>query len=137
MLKLRHLACLMPMLIRNCFILKLFSHGIEMEDIVEAVSARLNLQRVRENDEDGDGKLSDGDKKGGRGVHCDDVRAHLDGILNERVKLIIRRTYVRTESEIAKYGDDFVGESCGANGRSNGDVHTFLRVRLELIEDGK
>jgi len=44
---------------------------------------------------------------------------------------------VRTKSEIAKYCDDFVGESCGANGRSNGDVHAFLRVRLELIEDGK
>ncbi len=48
-----------------------------------------------------------------------------------------RRTYVRTECEIAKHGDDFVGESCGADGCSNGDVHAFLRVGLELIEDGK
>jgi hypothetical protein len=68
-------------LIRNSFILKLVSRRIEMEDFVEAVSAWLNLQRVRQNDEDRDGKLSDGDEERGRRVHCDDVRAHLDDIL--------------------------------------------------------
>jgi hypothetical protein len=78
-----HLAC--PVLIRNSFILKLFSRRIEMEDLVEAVSAWLDLQRVREKDEDRDGKLSDGDEDRGRRVHCDDVRAHLDDILNEKV----------------------------------------------------
>ena len=66
------------MLIRNSFILKLFIRRIEMEDLVEAVSAWLYLQRVREYDEDRDGKLSDGDEERGRRVHCDDVRAHLD-----------------------------------------------------------
>jgi len=84
MLYLRHLACLM--LIRNGFILELFSRRIEMEDLVEAVSAWLNLQRVREKDEYRDGKLSYGYEKRGRGVHCDDVRAHLDDISNKNVK---------------------------------------------------
>jgi len=70
----------MLMLIRNSFILKLFSRRIKMEDLVEAVSAWLNLQRVREDDEDRDGKLSDGDEERGRGVHRDDVRAHLEDI---------------------------------------------------------
>jgi hypothetical protein len=52
-------------LFRNSFIVKLFSHRIEMEDLVEAVSTWLNLQRVREKDEDRDGKLSDGDEERG------------------------------------------------------------------------
>jgi hypothetical protein len=72
------------MFLRNSFILNLFSRRIEMEDLVEAVSAGLNLQWVRENDEDRDGKLSDGDEERGRRVHRDDVRAHLDYILNEK-----------------------------------------------------
>ena len=76
------------MLIRNSFILKLFCRRIEMEDLVEAVSARLNLQWVREKNEDRDGKLSNGDEERGRRVHCDDVRAHLDDILNEKVNYI-------------------------------------------------
>lgn len=71
--------------------------------------------------------MSDGDEERGRRVHCDDVRAHLDDILNEKNnQLNTCRTYVRTESEIAKYCDDFVGESCGTNGRSNGDIHALL-----------
>jgi hypothetical protein len=84
MLQLRHLARLM--LIRNGFgfILKLFSRRIEMEDLVEAVSAWLDLQWVREKDEDCDGKLSHGDEERGRRVHCDNVRAHLDDILIEK-----------------------------------------------------
>ena len=73
------------MLIRNSFILKFFSRRIEIEDLVEAVSAWLNLQRVRQNDEDRDGKLSDGDEERGRRVHRNDVRAYLDVILNEKV----------------------------------------------------
>ena len=73
------------MVIRNSFILKLFGRRIEMEDLVEAVSAWLNLQRVRENDEDRDGKLSHGDEERGRRIHCDDVRAHLDDLLNRKV----------------------------------------------------
>ena len=63
------------MLLRNSFILRFFSRRIEMEDLVEAVSAWLNLQRVREHDEDRDGQLSNGDEERGRRVHCDDVRA--------------------------------------------------------------
>ena len=47
------------------------------------------------------------------------------------------RTYVRTECEVAKHGDDFIGESRGADGGSNDYVHALLRVRLELIENGK
>ena len=58
-------------------------------------------------------------------------------IVNEKDQLNIFRTYVRTKREIAKYCDDFIGESCGAYGRSNGEVHALLRVRLELIEDRK
>jgi hypothetical protein len=73
------------MFLRNSFILKFFSRRIEVEDLVEAVSAWLNLQRIRENDEDRDGKLSDGDEERGRRVHCDDVRAHLDVTLNKEV----------------------------------------------------
>jgi hypothetical protein len=52
-------------------------------------------------------------------------------------QLCICRTYVRAKCEIAKYGDDFVGERCGADGSSNNDVHALLRVRLELIVDGE
>ena len=52
-------------------------------------------------------------------------------------QLCICRTYVRTKCKIAKHRDDFVGQSCGADGRSNDDVHALLRVRLDLIEDGK
>jgi hypothetical protein len=29
--------------------------------------------------------LSDGDEERGRRVHCDDVRAHLDNLLNRKV----------------------------------------------------
>ena len=46
-------------------------------------------------------------------------------------------TYARSECEIAKDRDNFVSESCGANGRANGDVHALLRVSLELVEDGE
>ena len=46
-------------------------------------------------------------------------------------------TYARSEREIAKDSDDFVGESRGANGRANDDVHALLRVSLELVEDGE
>jgi hypothetical protein len=63
--------------IRNSFILRLFGRRIEMENLVEAAPAWVNLQRVREHDEDRDGELSDGDKERGRRVHCDDIRAHL------------------------------------------------------------
>ena len=92
MLKLRHLPC--PVLIRNGFILKLFSCRIEMEDLVEAVSAWLNLQRVREKDEDCDGKLSDSDEERSRRVHCDDVGAYLDRIIKLKSQPNICKTYV-------------------------------------------
>jgi hypothetical protein len=62
------------------FILKLVNRRIEMENLVEAVPAWVDLQRVREHDEDCDGKLPDGDEERGRGVHCDDIRAHLEDI---------------------------------------------------------
>lgn len=106
-----------------------------MENLVETVPAWVNLQRVREHDEDRDGELSEGDKERGRRVHCDDIRAHLKDMT--RWKIYMCRTYVRTECEVAKHGDDFIGESRRADGGSNDYVHALLRVRLELIENGK
>lgn len=57
--------------------------------------------------------------------------------LSEIMESRICRTYARTKREIAKHCNDFVGKTCGADGRSNDDVHAFLRVGLKLIEDGK
>ena len=65
------------MLIVNDILLRLVDGRTEMENLVEAVPTRLDLQRVRKEDEDRDGKLSDGNKERGRWVHCDDVCADL------------------------------------------------------------
>jgi len=46
-------------------------------------------------------------------------------------------THARSECEIAKDRNNFVGESCRADGRANNDVHALLRVSLELGEDGE
>ncbi len=78
MLKRRHLAC--PVLIRSGFILELFSRRIEVENLVKTVPAWVDLQRVREEDENRNGELSDGDEERSRRVHRDDVRAHLEDI---------------------------------------------------------
>jgi hypothetical protein len=77
MLQLRHLAW--PVLILDDILLRLVDGRTEMENLVEAVPTWLDLQRVRKEDEDRDGKLSDGNKERGRRVHCDDVCADLVG----------------------------------------------------------
>lgn len=91
-----------------------------MEDLVEAVPARVDLQGVGEEDEDGDGELADGDEERVGGVHGDDVGA--DG---------------GPEGEVAEDGDDFVGEGGGADGGPDDDVHPFLSIRAYFVEDGE
>ena len=66
------------MLIHNSLFLGLVIRRIEMENLVKAVPARVDLQRVGEHDEYRDGKLADGDEERGRGIHCDNIRAHLE-----------------------------------------------------------
>ena len=44
-------------------------------------------------------------------------------------------TYVAAECDITKDCDDFVRDSRRADGRSDDDVHTLLRVGLKLVED--
>jgi hypothetical protein len=78
MLQRRHIAS--PVLIHNSLILSLVIRRIEMENLVEAVPARVDLQRVGEHDKYRDSKLPDGDEERGRGVHCDDIRAHLEHV---------------------------------------------------------
>ena len=46
-------------------------------------------------------------------------------------------TYVGTEGNIPEDSDDFISESCGADSRSNDDIHALLRVVINLIENGK
>jgi hypothetical protein len=48
--------------------------------------------------------------------------------MKNRLATYMCRTYVRTECEVAKHCDDFIGESRGADGGSNDDVHALLRV---------
>jgi hypothetical protein len=64
-------------LILNGIVLGLFDRRAEIENLVEAVSTRMDLQRVWQHDEDRDGKLPEGDKERGGWVHRDDIRAYL------------------------------------------------------------
>lgn len=52
-------------------------HLTGVEDLVQAVSAWMYLKRVRNQDEDHDGKLANGDEQGGGWIHRDDVGADL------------------------------------------------------------
>jgi hypothetical protein len=52
----------------------------------------------------------------------------------EKSSIHVWGTYARAECQITEDRDDFVGESCRADGCSNDDVHALLRVSLELIE---
>jgi len=60
-------------------------------------------------------------------------RAHV----GKEMHLCLCGTHARSECEITKDRDNFVGDSCGANGRANDDVHALLRVGLKLVEDGE
>lgn len=42
-----------------------------------------------------------------------------------------------TEGNIAKDGDDFISERCGADSRSDDNIHALLRVVIDLVENGK
>jgi len=74
MLQWRHLARFVLILVD---ITLEFVRRLEVENLVEAVPAWMDLQRVRQEDEDRDGKLPDGDEERRRWVHRDDVRADL------------------------------------------------------------
>ena len=91
-----------------------------VEYLIQAVPARVHLQRIREEHHDDDRELPDGDEEGGRGVHRDDVRAD-----------------VGAEGEVAEDGDDLVGEDSGADGGADDDVHAWLAVRGELVVEGE
>lgn len=99
---------------------RLGGHIASVEDLVQAVAARVHLQRVREKHEDDDRELPNGNKERGGGVHRDDVRT--DG---------------GAKGEVPEDGDDLVGERRRADGAADDDVHALLRVVLELIEDGE
>ncbi len=53
-------------------------HMTGVEDLVEAIPARVNLQRVREHHQNGNGELPDGYEKRRGWVHCDNICANLD-----------------------------------------------------------
>ena len=89
-----------------------------MEDLVQAVAARMHLKWVGEQDENGDGELADGDEERCRGVHCNDIG-----------------TDVATKGEVAEYSYDFVGDRRGADGAAHDGIHPRLRVGLDLVED--
>ena len=75
MLQRRHITS--AMLIFDSLIFDLVAHRTKMENLIKAVPARLNLQRVRKEDKDRDGKLPDSDEQRSRRVHFDDVRTDL------------------------------------------------------------
>ena len=55
-----------------------FASLSRVEYLVKAVPARVDLKRIREHDEDGDGQLPHSDEERSGGVHGDDVRANLE-----------------------------------------------------------
>jgi len=65
------------MFILDGIVFQLVVRRTKVENLVEAVPAWVDLQRVRKKDEDRDGELSNGNEERGRWVHGDDVRADL------------------------------------------------------------
>ena len=56
---------------------------------------------------------------------------------SESVSLNKHDTHVGTKGKITEDGDDLVSESCGADSGSDNDIHAFLRVVVNLVEDGE
>jgi hypothetical protein len=73
-----------------------------VDDFIEGVSARLDLERVGEEDENDYGQLSYGYKEGGGRIHGDDVGADF-----------------RSKCEVSENRDDLVSECGGANRRAD------------------
>lgn len=92
--------------------------GSYMENLVQAIPARLYLERIREHDKQDDGQLPNSDEYRCRGIHGDDISADIG-----------------TKGQIAKECDDLICHNGTTNGRPNNDVHALLRVRLQFIED--
>lgn len=91
-----------------------------MENLVEAVPTRMDLEGIREKYKNGDGQLANGNEKRRGGVHGYDISA-----------------YFGTESQISKNCDDFVGHCGRAYGGCYDDVHALLGISRHLIEDGE
>lgn len=60
-------------------IFNLVAHHIKIEDLIETVPARLNLQRVRKEDKNCNGQLPNGYEQRARRIHLDYVCGDLQG----------------------------------------------------------
>ena len=49
----------------------------------------------------------------------------------------LQLSYLGTKGQIAKHGDDLVGEGSATNGSTDDNVHPLLRVPLDFIIDGE